>query len=83
MSLNSIFAAIKRYLDDKGYAENIVTSNLFKGARDALTSKKKELKAMGMGNTPNKVIRSTAMGKKNPKEYPQESVMCTKCLTLC
>ena len=34
-SLNSIFASIKRYLDDKGYKEIIITSDLFKGARDA------------------------------------------------
>ena len=54
-SLNSIFASIKRYLEEKNYKENIVTSDLFKGTRDALASKKKELKAMGMGNTPNKV----------------------------
>ena len=54
-SLNSIFASIKHYLDEKNYPENIITSDVFKGTRDALASKKKELKAMGMGNTPNKV----------------------------
>ena len=48
-SLNSIFAAIKSYFDDKGYAENIVTSDLFKGARDALASKNKETQGHGDG----------------------------------
>ena len=53
-SLNSIFASI-RPMDDKAYTENIVTSDLFRGSCDALASKKNELKAMGMGNTPYKV----------------------------
>ena len=64
-SINSIFASIKRYLEEKNYKENIVTSDLFKGTRDALASKKKELKAMGMGNTPNKV--NNFLGKKKVK----------------
>ena len=54
ISLNSIFASIKWYLDGKNYHENVVTSDFFKGTKDALASKEKELKAMGMGNTPNK-----------------------------
>ena len=79
-SLNSIFASIKCYLDDKGYTENIVTSDLFKGARDAWASKKKELKAMGMGNTPNKV--STLIKKeRKKKKNSHASVQYTKCLT--
>ena len=58
ISLNSSFASINFflwYLDGKNYHENVVTSDFFKGTRDALPSKEKELKAMGMGNTPNKV----------------------------
>ena len=62
-SLTSIFSSVKRYLEQKDYHENIMTSEKFKQARDSLATRKKELKAQGMGNQPNKV--STVGGKKN------------------
>ena len=62
-SLTSIFSSVKRYLEQKDYHENIMTSEKFKQARDSLATRKKELKAQGMGNQPNKV--STVGEKKN------------------
>ena len=54
-SLASIFSSVKRYLQQKDYPENVITSEKFKQARDSLATRKKELKAQGMGNQPNKV----------------------------
>ena len=53
-SLASIFSSVKRYLEQKDYPENIITSEKFKQARDSLATRKKELKAQGMGNQQSK-----------------------------
>ena len=65
-SLASIFSSVKRYLQQKDYPENIITSEKFKQARDSLATRKKELKAQGMGNQPNKVSIPVGGGGGSP-----------------
>ena len=52
-SLQSMFNSISRYLLDKKYPLSIMTAPEFNKSRNALKSKKKELKKEGYGNKPN------------------------------
>ena len=49
-TLTSMQGSIFRYLQDQGYPANIKTSGQFKHSRDVLASRRKLLKAQGLGN---------------------------------
>ena len=53
-TLTSKFNSIARYLRDKGYEKDIKCDKEFSHARSVLASKRKELKARGLGNRKNK-----------------------------
>ena len=54
-SLAGTFSSIKRFLEQSSYPVPLMGTEDFKMAREVLASKKKDLKAKGKGNRPNKV----------------------------
>ena len=54
-TLAGTFSSIKRFLEQSSYPVPLLGTEDFKMAREVLASKKKDLKAKGKGNRPNKV----------------------------
>ena len=54
-SLAGTFSSINRFLEQSSYPVPLMGTEDFKMAREVLASKKKDLKAKGKGNRPNKV----------------------------
>ena len=55
-SLRLVFIFFCRHLRDEGYPYDIMKANEFQSTKGVLSTKKGQLKAMGLGNKPNRCI---------------------------
>ena len=54
--MSAFLRGIQRYLDDKSTKINILKDREFKVSREALKSKRRELRKQGKGNKPNATV---------------------------